>query len=280
MKRKLVTIGIFVLALMLLVCGCGSAQQEEIPQEEIPQEEEIPPQDIESSVLYWGGVTDIFDPMGYAEQGYFEMTQEEILTTHPELRLYPQKTLSYDDPPIILEDLEVCDYWGLEWMAGDGGISYAKLFIFEEDQLKRIIYEYGFYKEDDANEYFLRLCERMREITECPRWEGEWKYDYLDIADDGTHANAIDIHKEVPIAEVAESLKNDDEIRLYKYAIDMENAYYEEWMEEFDSNSIKKNARWISGFEDAKVIRITYEDREDWTGPIQPLILVKLEVER
>ena len=259
MKMKQIVTCIFAWLLVLQACGCGGILKEEISRQE-----------IKSPVLYWGGVTDIFDPMGYAEQGFFEMTMDEIISRCPESML--------------------CWYWstnGAEsislenvWLVGDLGIEYTKAFFFKNGEVDAITYGYMFYNENMAKEYFLQLCERMSEITDTPRWEGIWESSNAYSSQD-----LMELYREVPFTEVEESLKNNDAVSRYEYVIDMENEHYTESMKRmgykpFDPNSIKADARWIPGLSDAKVIRIWYMKNSGEVLPEQIKSALLLRVER
>ena len=206
----------------MLLCGCGSGSL---------QKKQI--------------VEDIFDPMGYAQKGYFEMTKEKILSLHPEATIC---TPNSEDDKVYLD-------WARSWTVGEIGEYCSETFRFENDHLKAIYYNYYFYDEFDGEKYFLQLCERMQQITDYPAWFGykklySWDYDQ-------------DNYCEKPIQNVEQSILN-DECEYYEYRVDMENSYYDDYAikcgyEPFNQNNIKTDARWISGVENVSVIRICYQ---------------------
>ena len=242
MKRKLVTIGIFALALMLLICGCGGVQDNGTEWRD-------------SGEIIWEGANDPFDPMGYVARGYFEKTKEEVLEENPGMLV----SASGDWDP---EGTKTFTNIERRWMGGKLGIEYVEYLEFlgdkgQEEQLYIITYYYYFDEKEDAKEYYLKLCERMREITDKPAWRGMWEQKTWDKDFDASN------YREIPIEEVGEYLRNEElEIYEYVYEVDLENDFYyfrEEWCqtrgyEPFDVDSIKEDARWIEGNKDFRIV--------------------------
>ena len=228
MKRKLIIICTFALALMLLVCGCEGAEQEVQAPEKSTTE-------------------DIFDPFGHIAMGYFDMTPEEILQRNPEMSIALNDEFDPENNTLNIS-------LGRRWTIGSGGREFLDSISFENQQVTTIVWGSLFYAghEEEAKEFFYGLCERMREITDEPMWCGYRKF----IGDE------LENYSEIPIEDVEESLSK-DEAEYYSYRIDMENKYYDEYdiscgYQPFDPGTIKEDARWIQGLEDAKVIEISY----------------------
>ena len=231
MKKRRMMAKCMLLALMLLVCGCGGAEQEVQAPEKSTTE-------------------DIFDPFGHIAMGYFDMTSQEIQQRHPEMSIALNDDL---DPEKNNFNLALTR----GWTTGSGGREFSELIYFEEQHVTKIMWGSNYYAghEEEAKEFFYALCERMREITDEPMWCGD--------RDMGTAKD----YSEVPIEDVEKSLsKNED--GYYSYRIDMENRYSEEspiimeacGYKPFDPGTIKEDAKWIQGLEDAKVIWIEYRN--------------------
>ena len=228
MKKKLGIICIFALALMMLVCGCEGAEQEVQAPEKSTTE-------------------DIFDPFGHIAMGYFDMTPQEIQQRNPEMSIALN---DYLDPEKNILNTALTR----GWTTGAGGWEFSELIYFEEQHVTKIMWGSNYYAghEEEAKEFFYALCERMREITDEPMWCGYREF----IGDE------LENYSEIPIEDVEESLSK-DEAECYSYRIDMENKFYDEFdidrgYKPFDPGTIKEDARWIQGLEDAKVIWIEY----------------------
>ena len=224
MKRKLITIGIFALALMLLVCGCGSAEKEEITGDN-------------GNVLVWDEITDIFDPRGYAAKGYFEMTQEELLEIRPDLSVTAMEWPKYFEP-----SAKQVLAWKSSWFDAVQQIEYSEWLQFENEKLNCVYYEFGFYNLEDGRKFFSDLCKRMQEITDDPFWLG------------------IYATERVAIENIEEYLENEPDYgeELYPvpiYIIDLANVL---GSGKFDRARLKTNPRWIEHLGEVKCIQIHY----------------------
>ena len=220
MNRKLAIIHTFVLALMLLVCGCGGVEQEKFARED-------------ENVLAWEEITDIFDPMGYAEQGYFEMQQEKLLESRRDLMVVPYEWMKYN----ALEVKQQLEWEGI-WTDVANGIEYRETFRFENEKLSRIHYEYRFYDAEEGKQLFLKLCERMQEITDEPEWFG------MRNLKEGETSEPPYIP---PRIQDIEMYLDDEDYAYFEYCIDMRNPWevYTS-TDNFDPDSIKSDARWIA----------------------------------
>ena len=153
---------------------------------------------------------------------------------------------------------------------------------FEEGELKRIIYNYKFYDKKDENGLFLALCARMQVITPEPMWYGYRTLDYPNMY----FSDDTSCFKEIPISDVKQCLER-EEIFWYRYLVDIENKYYTDYdvkcgYKPFDPDSIKKDAKWIQGLDDVKVITISRMDqsgiiKEGW--PPEEIVIT-LEIEK
>ena len=247
MRKKAFMLNVLLVALIFLMCGCGDKREQGLSQQE-----------NKTTTLYEEKTKDIFDPMGYGEKGYFNMTETEFLTYFPEAVI--------EDPYVVSLDQERNrTTYNCIWTIGKMEKECRICIVFQNGYLDSFSYVSYFYQEDDAKEYFLQLCERMRQITDNPSWKGLWERE-SEYEEDDTQR-----YREVPITEVAQSLKNNDNLISYRYVIDIENKQYTEYDKEdgykpFDPDNIKEDARWIPGCEDAQVIQITYDDYSKYYG--------------
>ena len=217
---------------------------------------------------YWENVEDIFDPMNYIKNGYFEMNAEQIMKYQPELIKSESESFNPDLDPFLIRS----------WSDGPTGREYREAFGFSKDQLESIQYSFGFNSPEEAKTLFLQLCERMQKITDLPRWEGYWTSSF-DVDENN--------FREIPIGMVEEYFNNEIYVNTYQYTIDKNNKYYGNYYEEkgyhpFDPITIKKDAQWIIGLEDTPIITISYTDSSSRNslGLTRAKIEVGLRIER
>ena len=201
-------------------------------------------------------VKDIFDPMEYVAKGYFEMTRDEILELNQEMEI---NAYFVDDRLTTLNR---------SWSMGPEGMKCTEELRFENEELQSITYSYYYYTgyEEEARDFFLVLCDRIKQITYEPRWTGsrEW----LGVGQSN--------YEEISIEEVEKYL-HDENIDM-GYAVDMENKFYSELDKErgyepFDPKSIREDARWVAGMKNATIV-IVYRHWGSYPTPIEVSLYV------
>ena len=258
MRKRCGAMCSIVLALVLLLCGCGVRQQ---------------PTPMPMPSLNEPTTEDILDPFGHIQMGYLDLTPQQVLQLHPDMTVY--LTEEFDpyvkNPTFLLRRI---------WNIGSDDTRYFEGLYYADQKAVGISWSMTFMedKAQMAQTLFVQLCERMLEISTEPRWDGIYGYaadPYYDVYD----------YSEVPIEDVAQSLQNDD-IEQYVYRIDLENKYYNrsdrnKGYQPFDPDSIREDARWIPGLEDAKVISISYDDNYDYAEQTsqrkQAFVIVTIE---
>ena len=119
---KIRSIAVMMSLCLLVMVGCGGKQQ------------------------------DPFDPEGYAEQGYYGMTLEEVQSRIPNLEQVTE--LAYET---TIEETE--------------RYTYTIRYVFQKniDRLIMIVYSYNFYEEEMCEEKFMEWCNRLLEMDTLPR---------------------------------------------------------------------------------------------------------------